>query len=74
MFWHEIQQQVMNASAEDKAFLLRYREPVLRKLMSSDEIKRANQMVKKDWLVKGRSDDGKSSVIYYLDVSLHRHL
>lgn len=42
-------------------------DPVLRKLMTSEEIKIANKMVKKNLMIKGKSDDKKSNVIYYVD-------
>lgn len=39
--------------------------PLLRKLMSSDEIKVANKLVKKGLLEKGRSDDKQKTICFY---------
>jgi len=39
--------------------------PLLRKLMSSEEIKTANKLVKEGKLLKGRSDDKQKTVCYY---------
>jgi len=56
-------------------FLSRFADgPVLRKLMSSDEIRVANFFVKQGLLEKGRSDDSYASVIYYVDVVVARKL
>lgn len=44
-------------------------DSVLRKFMGSDEIKMANILVKKGYMVKGRSDDKQDSVMYYIDLS-----
>ena len=38
---------------------------ILRKLMSSDEIKAANILVKQGLIVKGVSDDKQKSVMFY---------
>jgi hypothetical protein len=54
---------------EDVKFLLRYYNPVLRKLMTSNEIKRANEFVKLGWLEKGHSEHRPHSVTYYIDRS-----
>ena len=60
---------------KEKQFLLDFgTEPVLRKLMSSDEIKMANKLYKKGFLEKGTSDDGKSSVIFYVDSYIYNKL
>ena len=40
---------------------------ILRKFMSTDEIKAANQLVKDGMLIKGKSDDRQKSVMYYLN-------
>lgn len=48
--------------------------PVLRKLLSEDEVKVANLMVREGLLEKGRSDDSKASVIFYMDVVVQRKL
>lgn len=52
---------------EDVKFLLRFYNPVLRKLMKSSEIKEANKFVKKGWLVKGKSISRPHTVIYYIE-------
>ena len=39
--------------------------PVLRKLLSSVEIKTANKLVKEGKMQKGIADDGSGLVIYY---------
>jgi hypothetical protein len=39
---------------------------ILRKLMSSDEIKAANQLVKDGKLIKGRSAEKHGGIMYYL--------
>lgn len=41
--------------------------PVLRKMMSGEELKLANILVKKGFMEKGKSDDKTSSVQYYID-------
>lgn len=40
---------------------------ILRMLMSDDEIKAANQLVKDGILIKGKTDDKHSRVMYYLN-------
>jgi len=42
--------------------------PLLRKLMSKDEIKVANKMVKDGKLIKGRSDDKQNTLVYYAGI------
>ena len=39
--------------------------PLLRKLMSKDEIKMANRLVKEGKMIKGRSEDKQNTVVYY---------
>ena len=39
---------------------------ILRKLMSSNEIKAANQLVKDEKLIKGRSEEKQGGIMYYL--------
>ena len=41
--------------------------PVLRKMLTSVEIKVANRLVKEGKLIKGTSDDKKKNVIFYND-------
>jgi hypothetical protein len=64
----------MNASREDKEFLSRFLSPLLRKFMGRNEIKKANEFVKKDWMIKGHSVDRPHTVIYYVDVTLHNFI
>ncbi len=47
--------------------LLEYKgsNPILRKLLSSQEIKAANKLVKQGKMQKGIADDGSGLVIYY---------
>lgn len=47
---------------------------MLRKLMSPDELKLANKLVKQGLLDKGISDEIKGSVTYYIDSSVWRRL
>jgi hypothetical protein len=46
-------------------------DPVLRKFMTSEEIKTSNKLVKKGLMEKGKSDDKKSNVVYYVDSSIY---
>ena len=48
-------------------YLLKMKEPVLRKMLSKLEIKVANKLVKSGKLVKGKSDDKQGSVLFYID-------
>jgi hypothetical protein len=52
----------MNNIEED---LLDCPHPILRKLLSSEEIKVANRLVKEGKLMKGISDDKQKSRTYY---------
>jgi hypothetical protein len=66
---------IKNLSDDERKFLEDFgTESVLRKMMSSEEIKMANKLVKKGLIEKGKSDDKKSSVIYYIDSSIYRRL
>jgi DNA-binding MarR family transcriptional regulator len=66
---------IKNLSDDERKFLEDFgTESVLRKMMSSEEIKMANKLVKKGLIEKGTSDDKKSSVIYYIDSSIYRRL
>jgi hypothetical protein len=76
---NEIIISVINVlSPKEKEFLINFGdESVLRKLMSSYEIKQANKLVKKGVMEKGMSDDttyGKSSVVYYVDSFVRERL
>jgi hypothetical protein len=57
-------------SADEKNFLINFGdESVLRKLLSSKEIKTCNKLVKKGVMEKGMSEEtkGKPTVVYYVD-------
>lgn len=49
-------------------------DTVLRKFMKSEEIKTSNKLVKKGLMEKGKSDDKKSNVIYYVDSFIYSKL
>ena len=62
-------------SGEERSFLINFGdESVLRKLMTSDEIKISNKLVKKGVMEKGMSDDKKPTVVYYVDSFVRRRL
>ena len=62
-------------SVEERDFLINFGdESVLRKLMTSDEIKISNKLVKKGVMEKGMSDDKKPTVVYYVDSFVRRKL
>jgi hypothetical protein len=62
-------------SQEERDFLINFGdESVLRKLMTSDEIKISNKLVKKGVMEKGMSDDKKPTVVYYVDSFVRRRL
>ena len=66
---------IKNLSDDERKFLEDFgTESVLRKMMTSEEIKMANKLVKKGLMEKGTSDDKKSSVIYYIDSSIYIRL
>jgi hypothetical protein len=75
---NEIIISVINVlSPKEKEFLINFGdESVLRKLMSSYEIKQSNKLVKKGVMEKGMSDTtyGKSSVVYYVDSFVRERL
>jgi hypothetical protein len=59
---------IESLSGEERDFLINFGdESVLRKLMTSDEIKISNKLVKKGVMEKGMSDDTKPTVVYYVD-------
>jgi hypothetical protein len=49
-------------------------DPVLRKFMTSEEIKVSTKLVKKGLMEKGMSDDKKSNVVYYVDSFIYTRL
>jgi len=60
---------------DERKFLKDFRDEVrLRKIMTTEEIKMANKLVKKGLMEKGTSDEKKSSVTYYVDSSIYRRL
>jgi hypothetical protein len=71
----EIISAIENLSKEDKDFLIEFGdESVLRKLLTSTEIKICNKLVKKGVMEKGMSDEVKSSVVYYVDSFVRKRL
>ena len=59
---------IESLSQEERDFLINFGdESVLRKLMTSDEIKISNKLVKRGVMEKGMSDDTKPTVVYYVD-------
>ena len=71
----EIISVIKTLSQEERSFLINFGdESVLRKLMTSDEIKISNKLVKKGVMEKGMSDDKKPTVVYYVDSFVRRRL
>lgn len=70
----EIQNSIDSLNIDDREYLLSYGDPVLRKFMSSEEIKKCNRLVKLGVLCKGMSDDKKTSVCYYVDSYVYSRL
>ncbi len=72
---NSMENKIKDLSDKERTFLKDFgTDPTLRKLMSSEEIKMANKLVKKGMMEKGISDDGKSNVIYYVDSFVYRRL
>ena len=66
---------IESLSKEEIDFLINFGdESVLRKLMTSDEIKISNKLVKKGVMEKGMSDDTKPTVVYYIDSFVRKRL
>ena len=65
-------------SPKEREFLINFGDnSVLRKLMTSTEIKQANQLVKKGVMEKGLSDEttySNSTVVYYVDSFVRERL
>lgn len=57
-----------NNTIRDELLLITGEYPLLRKLMSSEEIREANKLVKEGLMTKGKCDDGSGLVVYYCDV------
>ncbi len=73
----EIISAIENLSKEEIDFLINFGdESVLRKMLSSVEIKTCNKLVKKGVMEKGMFDgsEGRSTVIYYVDSFVRRKL
>ena len=73
----EIISAIEKLSKDEREFLINFGdESVLRKMLSSPEIKMANKLVKKGVMEKGMFDgsEGRSTVIYYVDSFVRRKL
>jgi len=57
---------------EEIHFMRKFPSGMPRKLLSSDEIKMANKLVKKGYMEKGITDDDKKSVMYEIDYSIRK--
>ncbi len=60
----KVEKNIKRKEIED--YLLNLTNPILRKLMSTEEIKAANRLVKEGKLQKGISDDKQHSVQFYV--------
>jgi len=71
----EIISVINGLSKEERDFLINFGdESVLRKLLTSEEIKSCNKLVKKGVMEKGMSDETRSSVVYYVDSFIRKRL
>jgi hypothetical protein len=71
----EIEGKLKELTEEERNFLNSFGLDVrLRKLMSSKEIKMANNLYKRDFLEKGRSADRFQSVVYHVDSAIYSRL
>lgn len=71
----EIISVIKSLSGEERDFLINFGdESVLRKLLTSDEIKTCNKLVKKGVMEKGMSDETRSTVVYYVDSFIRKRL
>jgi hypothetical protein len=73
----EIISAIKNLSQDERDFLINFGdESVLRKMLSSVEIKSCNKLVKKGVMDKGMFDgsQGRSSVVYYVDSFVRKRL
>ena len=62
-------------TAEEKDFLESMgMEGTLRKMLTTQEKKIANKLVKENLLMKGTSDDKHKSILYYVESSLYGKL
>jgi hypothetical protein len=70
-----LDKMIKDLSDDERKFLEDFGDEVrLRKFMTTEEIKMANKLVKKGLMEKGKSDEKKSSVTYYVDSSIYRRL
>ena len=73
----EIISVIKTLSQDERDFLINFGdESVLRKMLSSTEIKSCNKLVKKGVMDKGMFDgsQGRSSVVYYVDSFVRKRL
>ena len=73
----EIISVIKTLSQDERDFLINFGdESVLRKMLSSTEIKSCNKLVKKGVMEKGMFDgsEGRSSVVYYVDSFVRKRL
>ena len=74
----EIISVIKTLSQDERDFLINFGdESVLRKMLSSVEIKSCNKLVKKGVMGKGMSDEStysKSTVVYYVDSFVRKRL
>ena len=66
---------IKGLSKEERDFLINFGDDsVLRKPLTSDEIKACNKLVKKGVMEKGMSDEVRSCVVYYVDSFVRNRL
>jgi hypothetical protein len=73
----EIISVIKNLYRDERDFLINFGdESVLRKMLSSAEIKSCNKLVKKGVMDKGMFDgsQGRSTVVYYVDSFVRKRL
>jgi len=73
----EIISAIEKLSKDEREFLINFGdESVLRKMLSSVEIKSCNKLVKKGVMEKGMFDgsEGRSTVVYYVDSFVRKRL
>jgi hypothetical protein len=73
----EIISAIEKLSKDEREFLINFGdESVLRKMLSSPEIKTCNKLVKKGVMEKGMFDgsEGRSTVVYYVDSFVRKRL
>ncbi len=65
-----IEEQIKQLSNADKSFMSIVGSGTLRKFMSSDEISKANRLVKLGMMLKGISDEKNGTIMYHVDSSI----